>query len=162
MLYFFRKIWDQKIFRFLVVGTFNTLFDTTMLFVIVKVTGVPAVVANSISVSIAISVSYFLNHSIVFRDKEKYSVNKFIRFFLLTGLGIILIQDTIIYLITDKIWPVTKTQLFTFDHHSLHRYTFELLGAKLVAVLFGLVWNYLFYKHVVFKNKDSEDKLVIG
>ena len=109
ILSFVKNAWDLRIIRFIVIGSFNTLFDTSLLLIIVKISGLSPVIVNSVSVSIAITVSYFLNHRIVFRQKSSYSLKKYIRFFLITGLGVIIIQDTIIYLVTDKFWIVNKT-----------------------------------------------------
>jgi putative flippase GtrA len=166
MTSFFRKLWDRKIIRFIVVGSFNTLLDTSLLLTIVKITNWSALIANCFSVSIAITVSYFLNHRIVFRSPDGYTLKKYMRFFLVTGLGVIMIQDLVIYLVTDKFWVISKTKTFMFLGHNTHSQTVELLGAKLSAVVVGMVWNFLLYKYVVFRGHETEeikeDELVMG
>lgn len=148
------------------VGIFNTLFDTTLLLILYHVTGLPEVVANTISVSISITFSYFLNHRIVFRDPAKYSLKKYLRFFAITGLGIICIQDLTIYLITSHVWVVADYQTVNVLNHMVSLKTIELIGAKLLAVLLGMAWNFLLYKYVVFKphhtKEDSEDSVIIA
>jgi putative flippase GtrA len=166
MTSFFRKLWARKIIRFIVIGSFNTLLDTSLLLTIVKITDWSALIANCFSVSVAITVSYFLNHRIVFRSLERYSLKKYVRFFLVTGLGVILIQDLIIYIVTDRVWRISKTKTFMFLGHNMHSQTAELLGTKLSAVVIGMVWNFLLYKYVVFRGHESKDikeeELIIG
>ena len=152
--------------RFLVVGCFNTAFDITLLVTILKIFNWSPLVANSLSVSIAITVSYFLNHHIVFRQTGGYSLKKYLRFFLVTGLGVIIIQDLVIYLVTDKFWVISKTETVTLLQHATSVKTIQLLGAKLMGVLLGLAWNYLLYKYIVFRGHETaeskEDELIIA
>ena len=166
MLNLLRKFWERKVIRFLVVGCFNTAFDIILLLTILKVFNWPPLVANSLSVSIAITVSYFLNHRIVFRQTGGYSLHKYVRFFLVTGLGVILIQDLVIYLVTDKLWVIDKTSTVMVFRHATSSRTIELLGAKLTAVLVGLTWNFLLYKYIVFRGHETtdskEEELVVG
>ena len=161
-----KKLWDRKVVRFLVVGCFNTAFDICLLIAILKVLDWPPLVANSLSVSIAVTVSYFLNHRVVFRDAGGYSLKKYLRFFLVTGLGVILIQDIVIYFVTDKFWVISKTSTVMLFRHATSARTIELLGAKLTAVLVGLTWNYLLYKYIVFRGHETPnsaaDELVVG
>jgi putative flippase GtrA len=165
MLDLLKKLWERKVIRFLVVGCFNTAFDIFLLITILKIFNCPPLVANSLSVSIAVTVSYFLNHSIVFRDTGSYSLKKYARFFLVTGLGVILIQDIVIYFVTDKLWIISDASTVTLLGHATSARTLELLGAKLAAVLVGLTWNYLLYKYVVFRGHravDSKEDLTIA
>lgn len=167
MQIFFKQLWERKIARFVVVGCFNTAFDVGLLLAILKIFDWPPLVANSLSVSAAITVSYFLNHRIVFRQTEAYSIKKYVRFFLVTGLGIIFIQDSIIYIATDKLWVISKAMTFTFLGHDFHSRTIEILVAKLIGVILGLAWNFLLYKYVVFRiskktKQADEEKIVIA
>lgn len=166
MAHFLKKLWERKVVRFLVIGCFNTTLDTSLLLIIVKISGWPAFLANSLSAAIAISVSYFLNHRIVFRYTSSYSFKKYVRFLLGTGLGVILIQDIVIYLVTDKFWIISKTKRFMFLQHDFYDKTAELLAAKLFAVICGLAWNYVLYKYIIFRDPDTvkpkEDELIVG
>src|SRR5215213_6386487 len=95
-----KRLWGQKFFRFLCVGAGNTLLDFTLLNILTLGVHVPALLANIISASIGISISYFLNHRIVFRRDEEHSLQKFVHFFVVTGLSILLIQTLVIWLVT--------------------------------------------------------------
>ncbi len=139
------------------IGSFNTTFDICLLFAIVKIFNWSPIIANSLSVSIAITVSYFLNHRIVFRHHGDYSLKKYAHFFLVTGLGVILIQDLVIYLVTDKLWVINKTSTFMAAGHPITFKALQLLGTKLTAVLIGMTWNYLLYKYVVFRGHETEE-----
>lgn len=160
---FLKQLWERKLVRFAIVGCFNTAFDIFLLLAILKILDWSPLVANSLSVSTAITVSYFLNHRVVFRQPDAYSLRKYLRFFLVTGLGIIIIQDSAIYLVTDKLWVISKTMTFTFVGHNFHSRTLEILAAKLAGVLIGLIWNYSLYKYVIFRghepNQDNADKI---
>lgn len=151
------KLWDHKVTRFIVVGCFNTIFDITLLLLFYKVVGLSEVVANTFSVAIAVSVSYFLNHRIVFRYKKKYSWRNYLRFLLVTGLSIVVVQNILIYIVTQLLWDVPESQTFEFAGQLFMTQTAVLLGAKLLAVGIGMVWNFLLYKYVVFAHNDQDE-----
>lgn len=162
MIDFIKKLWERKVVRFLVIGCFNTAFDISLLLSILKILDWSPLIANSLSVSIAVTVSYFLNHRIVFRETSGYTFKKYLHFFLVTGLGVILIQDVVIYLVIDKFWVISQAKTWRLLGHATSLRTLELLGAKLSGVVIGLAWNYLLYKYLVFRNHDEEDELFIG
>jgi putative flippase GtrA len=160
-----QKIWSIKLTRFLCVGVFNTLFDLSILNSLVFLGHVPVLLANLISASTSMSVSYFLNHHIVFRSGEKHSVNRFVRFFVVTGFGILAIQTCVIYLITHLL--AHQSHAVTSVETSLHITklsvkAFELNLAKLIAVLVAMAWNFIIYHFVVFKShSQSPDQDVL-
>lgn len=75
---------------------------------------------------------------------------------MVTGLSVILVQNLVIYVITkaDLVGSSSMVHLFRFD---ISAGTIELNVAKALAVLVGMFWNYLFYKHVIFRHKNSTD-----
>ncbi len=150
------RYWERRFVRFLCVGAGNTLLDFTMLNLLVEKVHLPALVANSCSVSIGITISYFLNHKVVFRHPYKYSLGGYLRFFAITGLSVLLIQDVIIYAVIHllHIDPATTVTLAGF---TIAAKTLELNLAKASAIAVGLFWNYLLYKHVVFKRSPADD-----
>lgn len=131
-----------------------------MLNILVGLGGLPVLVANTISVSIGITISYFLNHRFVFRHQQKYSFGSYIRFFLGTGVGVIVIQNIVLFI-------AGKTG-FAHSANSVHLLlinvsdrTFALNIAKALAVVVGMVWNFLFYKYVIFR-KGDDDSLIMA
>jgi putative flippase GtrA len=137
---------------------FNTIFDLTLLNILVLGFGMPIVFANLISATLSMSLSYFLNHHLVFRSSEKHSIKKFINFLLVTGVGILGIQTLIILLVTHFLYHFT-TQIESFLaslHIELSTQAFILNLAKIVAVFASMIWNFTIYYYFIFKS-DRED-----
>jgi len=140
--------------RFLITGFFNTGLDFLLLNTMVFFFGTYPLVANTISVSIGITISYILNHKFVFRSGEQLSLRKYVTFFAITGFSSLVIQNSIIY----GFEVASKT---SFGHSIvlvsavMNSDALRLNVAKAVAVLIGMVWNFMFYKFVVFRKKDK-------
>jgi putative flippase GtrA len=146
----------SRFVRFLCVGSFNTLLDFTILNILVELAGLPVLVANSISVSVGITISYFLNHRIVFRHPQKYSLKNYIRFFFVTGFGVIVLQNLVIYAST-KLGIANSDNTVHLLLFNVSDKTVVLNIAKALAVIVGMVWNFLLYKYVVFRHEDDAD-----
>ena len=153
---FLRKSWDRTVIRFLCVGSFNTILDLTILNLLVGLAGFHELAANTISVSFGITISYLLNHRLVFRQPQKYSLKRYIHFFLVTGIGVIAIQNLVIY-------AASRTGLANSDN-TVHLFLIDITDktavlnvAKALAILVGMVWNFLLYKYVVFRHTDKPD-----
>lgn len=160
-----KKIWDVRVARFATVGVFNTLNDLLLLNIFVFVFGVKLLVANLISATISIIISYFLTHKIVFRSKERHNIRQFLKFFLVTGLSILAVQTLVIYLFQHTF---TKHYLENLTNITLTAQQIKFLQinvAKLVAVACGMVWNYVLYNYIVFRNPQQpvadEDEVVL-
>lgn len=151
-----RRLLKLQQVRFLVAGCANTTLDFVLLNTLSLLLGLPVLVANSISVVIGISLSYFLNHYFVFRYPERVSIKKFAAFFGLTGFSSLVIQNGIIYLF-ELLFDTRfgNSLLFLPDAESNH--VLAINAAKAVAVLVGLVWNFCVYKFIVFR-KPLEHK----
>lgn len=148
---------DNEKIRFLIVGSLNTILDFLFLNVLVWGLGVWSYAANAISVVICICISYSLNHYFVFRKKEKLSIKAFVYFFAVTGFSSIFLQSLIIwlsYLVFDT--PFSRS-ILAFANLPDDQ-VFELNLAKCAAVGVGMVWNFLFYKHIVFKERVSRNE----
>lgn len=154
-----KLIWDVKLFRFACVGVFNTLFDLTMLNFLVFLGHLPIIFANLISASVSMTVSYVLNHRVVFRSKDKQSLTKFVHFFVITGVGILGIQTLVIYGVTHGLahqQALVATLLDALPAHGLSVKAFELNIAKLLAVAVAMTWNFMMYQLVIFKKTSQE------
>lgn len=157
------KVWRQQIARFVTVGCFNTLLDFTLLNILTAVVGLPTLVANTVSVSIGITASYLLNHYVVFRHSGKPTLKNYARFFVITGVSVIGIQNLVIYTVSHLI-VVQPGQGATVMGHFISGETIELNVAKALAVLMGMAWNFLLYKYVIFKDdpNTSEPEEMLG
>jgi putative flippase GtrA len=140
--------------RFAAVGLVNTLVDFLVLNILVFGVGLNKLPANMISVSVAITVSYLLNHAVVFRQVGDDSDHKrrIVLFVLITLTGAFIIQNVVIYLFAHVItFPAAILQSIT-DALGLNLSTaFVILNtAKLAATVCTMIWNYLLYRKFVF------------
>jgi len=136
------------------VGVINTLTDTAILNLLVFAASVQVVFANVISASISIVLSYFWNHYIVFRKEHPMSLRLFLKFVVVTGVSIIIVQTGIIYLI-QHVFTLSEINKMT-DLSGTSVKIIQVDGAKMAAVLAGMVWNYVLYQLVVFKKTTPE------
>lgn len=146
-----KKIWEYNKFRFICVGAFNTLLDLSILNTLVYVVHFPIWLSNTISVGTSVSLSYFLNHYIVFQQHNKPTIKQYLKFFFVTGISVILLQTLIIYLTKSTYLSLVHSLINTRSHNK----QIALNLAKITAVLIGLIWNFFFYSKVIFK-KDSK------
>lgn len=148
MVAFLQKLWNNKIFRFGCIGLINTLTDISILDFLVFAYKIKIIEANLISASISICFSYFWNHYLVFRHKKKVSLLLFIKFFIITGAGIILIQSMVIYGFEHII--SIKFVMETLGTSKLISDLIRTNGIKIIAVLSSMVWNFILYSFTVF------------
>lgn len=145
-----KDLLERQQVRFLIAGSFNTAVDFLLLNVLTLAFGLPVLVANSLSVLLGICISYALNHFFVFRYPGRITVKKFLYFFLVTGFSSLVIQNVIIYLFEVLFDTEFGNSLLIFPGAE-ERHILAINVAKLVAVLTGLIWNFLIYKYVVFR-----------
>lgn len=126
--------------RFFIVGSFNTALDFSILFTLTIFGGIPNIAANIISTLIAFLVSFVLNRSFTFKSTVKSIKQQFILFTVVTLFGLWILQSVVIY---------TLTPLFTAVGFSD---AVALLISKLAATAISLIWNYILYARVVFKD----------
>jgi len=129
-----------KPLRFILVGILNTGIDFVVLFALTKA-GVELILANMISTSCALAFSFFVNRSFTFGSNG----NKYIqgaKFMLVTLTSLWVLQPVILLLITGALTPATGSDI-------------SLFGAKVVATVASMIWNYLFYDRYVFKTRKA-------
>ena len=135
---------NSKIVRFGVIGGINTLLDFGLLFVFNKLLGIDVIVANIMSTTIAFLFSFTMNKKYTFKTSGTDVKREFILFVVVTLFGLWVLQSLVI-------WGVTPL-LTGFGLHD----NAVLLVAKLFATGVSLVWNYILYDRVVFKNKTTD------
>lgn len=153
--------WEKKIIRFACIGIINTLVDFTILNILVTLFSIEPLIANLISASTSISISYFLNHHIVFRSDKRHTIKSFFHFFVVTGLGILIIQSIVIF---SVLHVLDGNTYFGYIYKSLRLTqisikTVSLNIAKICAVLVAMIWNYTIYHLVIFKTEESKTTL---
>ena len=125
--------------RFALVGGINTLIDFGLLFAFSSLFGVPRGLANILSTSVAFVFSFFANKKFTFQSSSKENiVSEMVLFTIVTLFGLWVIQGLIIHFLTPVITSFGLTE------------TIALLGAKLIATVASLIWNYLLYSRAVF------------
>lgn len=158
-----RKVWDKfRVVRFAAVGVVNTGVDFLVLNILVFGFGLNKLPANMISVSVAITISYLLNHSIVFKQVGEGSDHKrrIALFVIITLTGAFIIQNIVIYLFSHVItFPASILQSITDTLGINFTEAFVLLNtAKLAATVCTMAWNYLLYRKYVFVKSAAQSK----
>lgn len=135
----------RQVIKFVLVGGVNTSIDFLILNILIYLTGITAgaelFVLNSISFSIAVVNSYFMNKYWTFQDKTSTQQEsfKFSQFFAVSIVGII-INGLVLTGITTSISPLFGLSAVLWANF-----------AKLAATIFSLIWNFIGYKFFVFK-----------
>lgn len=141
------RILQHEKVRFAAVGVLNTAIDFVVLFSLVTLFGVSSLLANVVSTSAALVVSYLLNKKAVFGNTDAHNPRQMLLFVAVTLSGLWILQGFIIWSVTS----VANTWLMLTAGATL-------LIAKVIATLFSLTWNYLWYSRVVFRKANTSLK----
>ena len=128
--------------RFLLVGGANTAIDFGLLFLL-RTLGLPTIPANVISTTSAFCFSFFANKKYTFKTTDANVKREIVLFIVVTLFGLWVLQTLVIALAS----PVLSTFIPSMD--------MVLLGAKLIATVVTLAWNYVMYSRVVFKKPND-------
>lgn len=135
----------KQVIKFVIVGGVNTGIDFLVLNILIYVTGITAgveiFILNSISFSLAVVNSYFMNKRWTFQDKTQTEQEpiKFSRFLAVSVVGVI-INGLVLTGITTSIAPLFGLSEILWAN-----------VAKLAATGASLIWNFVGYKFFVFK-----------
>jgi putative flippase GtrA len=141
---------DPKIIIFGLIGIFNTLFDLALYAVIQYLTG-SIIIANLAATSAAVIGSYLLNSKLTFKAR-KWTAKSFVLFIVVTLFGLWVLQTSAIYLLAPftNIIPEFLWRLFGPLEHLA-----KVLAPKIAASIITIVWNFIWYNKVIFKDKDA-------
>jgi putative flippase GtrA len=140
--------------KFGVVGALNTIIDFLVYNLLSGIVKLTLIQSNIISTTIAMLFSFTANRHLVFKkDSGNGSVwRQGIIFFAVTAFGLYVLQTTTIKLLTE-VW-LAPIGLGIAMAHALgivgHDQFLAKNGAKAVATVVSLIWNYIMYKKVVF------------
>lgn len=139
--------------RFAVVGAMNTALDFTILNILITLAHMPIVPANIVSTSLVMIFSFKANSKLVFTAKSsRRRHHQAVLFLLGTLFGLYVLQTFVIALLAH--WWTTPVEfvgrLLSIDAQNE---LFVANAAKLVATASSMIWNYCFYKFVVFKEE---------
>lgn len=146
---------DKKVLIFGLIGIFNTVFDMALYVFFQYLTG-SIIIANIVATSAALIGSYFLNSKLTFKAK-KWTVKGFVLFVVVTLFGLWVLQIGIIYLLTPVV-DVVPT--FLWHMFGPLENIVKILAPKVVATAVTVVWNFVWYNKVIFKDKDAGEDLL--
>lgn len=141
-----KKLKNNQAFWFSVIGGINTALDFIILFVLASF-GVKIFIANFFSTGTTFIISFLVNKKITFKsvsNNKKELIREMVLFILVTLFGLWVIQNIVI-----------STAMPIFEN-LLKNKRISLLLSKLIATIFSLIWNFILYKKVVFKNKSGQ------
>lgn len=144
-----------QIGKFVSVGVLNTLVDIGFFNLFRKIKGFTATRASYVSTTIAMIGSYFLNKSWTFASKGNVAAEA-LKFFAITILGLYIIHNGIVYLLTKKVlWPgklaLKIVRAFPFLKKLSDGFVTDNF-AKICAIAVTLIYNFLMYKFFVFSS----------
>lgn len=142
-----------QVSKFALVGVINTLIDFVILNVFNLVFGVPKIPSNIISTTTAMTFSFFANRRFVFDSESKRRVRQAILFVVITLTGLWGLQ-TLIFWLLDDVWRWPIELAITLFDGFLPAEFIETNGIKAVATVATMVWNFVLYKKVVFKDES--------
>jgi putative flippase GtrA len=143
----------KRVGKFGIVGVLNTLLDFLIYNVLSSEFGLGLIQANIISTTVAMISSFFANKKLVFRAHHGSVAKQAIMFYAVTAFGLYIIQNGVIHLLTDAwLWP-TQMGLMAFHLLGINGHDAFLVknGAKAVATLASMIWNYTMYRKLVFR-----------
>lgn len=133
--------------RYLAVGGFNTIVDIAILVALTKFFGVDKYIGNIFSSSVAMTISFYLNRKITFKDNSAVNKTKIFIFIAINIVGAWMIQPAVLFMTGlihfSKIIPIIGPDL-------------DLVICKCIAIGIALIWNYFMYRSFVFNGKNQE------
>lgn len=139
----------RRYLSFATIGVANTIIDVSI-FLTLRQLLIPILFANIVSTSVALGFSYLMNKRFTFGSSKQIRKSLPV-FILVTLIGLWVLQPIIIKLVLVLLNTPSVDMLLQSFITDSERY-YELV-AKLTATPATLIWNFILYKHVVFKNK---------
>lgn len=145
----------KRVGKFGLVGVLNTLLDFTIFNILGHFLHLAAVPANLISTTCAMTFSFFANKQVVFQRKGGSMLKQGIIFYTVTAFGLYVLQTGTIHILTD-VWryptllAVDIVHLLNLNHLLSDNFVVK-NAAKACGTLLSLIWNYIMYKRVVFR-----------
>lgn len=129
--------------RFITVGVINTVVDFSILLSLSLLLNFSVLIANVVSTSCALTVSYLLNKKAVFDGEAKHTARQIVLFLIVTLTGLWVLQTLTILGVSALI----KSSTVGIDT------ALAVVIGKVIATVVSLTWNYIWYSRVVFKKE---------
>jgi putative flippase GtrA len=145
----------KQVGKFGIVGILNTVLDFAIYNILHFGAGFGLIPANIISTTCAMAFSFVANKRLVFKHRHGSMARQAGIFFAVTAFGLYVLQNGTITLLTE-VWPWPLHLMVQIGHFIGLQAIFPDVvvvnnGAKAIATLVSLTWNYVLYKKVVFK-----------
>lgn len=155
------SLWTH-IWRYIVFGAFSTAVDFAMLNLLEYILNVPGLIANTISLTVGLAVSYGISERLVFRNNGaqpwRHSRRRQIVYFvLITLVGVYGLQSGLFALLGE--YPLAQQTIANFIAPILGHVKFNILEAnvmKLLATIATAVWNFVLSRQLVFAYAKSQ------
>jgi putative flippase GtrA len=143
----------KHVSKFGAVGVLNTLLDFIIYNLLSSKVGLSLIQSNIISTTVAMMFSFYANKQHVFKKHDGHVGRQAAAFLIVTAFGLYILQTGAIHFLTSVwLWPMRLT---LGAAHSIgiqeHDQFIVKNGAKGIATIISLSWNYIMYKKVVFK-----------
>ncbi|MGC9610881.1 MAG: GtrA family protein [Minisyncoccia bacterium] len=141
------RFWSsfREIGKFAAVGTLNSFIDLAILNLLIFATGATVgfvfIVIKYLAFMIAAVNSYFWNKFWTFGSRLPVTFTESVRFAIFTGVGAV-INSLVAYAIVTFIAAPAPLTMHGWDN-----------VAAVLAIFANMVWNFLTYKKIVFKNQ---------
>lgn len=137
--------------KFCLVGVINTVTDVTI-FTALHTAGMALLIANIISTSVALIISFILNRRFTF-PTDKVSHGRMALYIVVTLGGLWILAPLTIKALMNLDWHIGYSQPFIalFGHPEV----MQTLLPKIGSVAVTLAWNYVWYSRVVFVEPKS-------
>lgn len=148
--------------KFIVVGVINTFIDYLILNILIYVgftaflmfSGQKFLIANIISVAVAMVNSFILNRQWAFSAEKGNIYGQLIKFIVVTVIGMFVVHQIVFNLFYYQLGYI-----FDFIVRIAHYFNLTFLSkdliilnfSKALAILVSMVWNFTGYKFLVFK-----------
>jgi putative flippase GtrA len=125
--------------KFGIVGAFNTVLDFGLFNLLYVGLGWPSLAANSASVSVAATSSFFMNRHWTFRHRARTALRReYTLFFLLNGVGLLIATACILFV--EQVLGQTGPLWLNI--------------AKVAGLVLGMVFRFTTYKRFVFLSPE--------
>lgn len=162
-----KKVAKHRVSLFAVVGVINTLTDIVLLNILRVVTDTTTdqtgrlIILNLISASSVAMLSFYLNRRYVFKSQGTKN-HMFVPFLAITLTSIFVLQSLVIAFALGSFDPLAKFVMELVQDLNvplLQNFTFNFYEAnlaKICATAASMVWNYIWYKRVIFKQDTDQ------
>lgn len=126
-----RSLGVRQFMKFSVVGGVNTVVDFGVYLILTRLLDVPYVLAGALSFTVASTNSYIWNRRWTFRDRETQVVTQYVKFFVVSAVGLGLNAGILFFLV--------------------HTWGVHDIIAKAVAIGVVVAWNFSVNKLWIFR-----------